>query len=158
VPRWLPKEKVLLASIGRCVRAYFRPVQRKRLLVRWLTGFTAALLLFATSGASLTRMTCLSGGHSTLRIGLVDDCCPEGEENQGPVVKALCCDITQARFDQPSLIMEKQLAMLPSVGIAPLIAVPSAALCQGVRAEWLNSRPPPKDGRARLSLLRTRLI
>lgn len=148
----------MLASAARGATTYFCPVQRKRLLSRWLTGFTAALLLFATSGASLTRMTCLTGGHSTLSIGLVDDCCPEEGENPGPTLKALCCDITETRLDQPSLLVEKQLAMIPTVGTAPLIAVPSPALFQGQRAEWLNSRPPPMDGCERLSLLRTRLI
>lgn len=46
---------------------------------RWLTVLVACLLLFATSGLSLSRATCLMSGHSLLSAGLASDCCEDQE-------------------------------------------------------------------------------
>ncbi|GEM_PF-3338125 len=63
---------------------------------KWSAALLAVLLLFVTSGFALSRMTCLSAGHSVVSVGLADDCCPDDAPSAIPVVKATCCAITQA--------------------------------------------------------------
>ena len=148
----------MMAVVPASPTIYFRPVQDKRHLNQWLNGFMAMLLLFATSGASLTRMTCLAGGHSSVSLGLAADCCPEEEHADGPVIKALCCDITEARLDQPALLLEKQLALVALLHAVTVQPTPSPALLPASQPDWLDTRPPPISAHKRLSLLRTRLV
>lgn len=54
------------------------------------------LMLFATSGMALSRMTCLVSGHSVVALGMMEDCCPEPENSDGATLAPICCEIVQA--------------------------------------------------------------
>jgi hypothetical protein len=123
---------------------------------RWAMAAMAMLLLLATSGITVSRMTCLMSGHSVLSLGRADDCCPV-EEREGLAFEATCCDMVQAGAEREEL--------LPVAATAP-IALPEADAVatwrmpveQHVTVRWRDGRPPPLVAPERLSLLRVRLI
>lgn len=125
---------------------------------RWATVLAMGLLLFATSGTMLSRMTCLLGGHSVLSIGIVVDCCPAEEEQDGSTIEAACCDLTQAKLEMSHLIGSEPCAL------PVLIAVSNEApqWAPGKRnvavIQWLDSRPPPQEVPDRLAAFGTYLI
>lgn len=132
----------------------------RRLLLRhrWTSYLVTGLLLFATSGATLSRMTCLMGGHSVLSLGLATECCPKSDTDGVPVLKSTCCDVTEARLGQPDLLPSEQLAMDPFLNGVSWMAPPSIASELVLWPEWLETRPPPKDAPERLAFLRTRSV
>lgn len=63
---------------------------------RWTTVIALGLLLLAaTAMPMLSRMTCLMSGHSELRIGQPQDCCPPGDACGDEEVGATCCVFQQ---------------------------------------------------------------
>lgn len=125
---------------------------------RWITVLTVALLLFATSGLSLSRMTCLMGGHSVLSIGQGDDCCPAEENGTGATVEATCCAFTEAALHEvqllPTLANGIDL-LLMALDAAPMV---QAGPVPAVPVRWLESRPPPIAVMERLRTLRILLV
>lgn len=125
---------------------------------RWVCYFVAGLLLFATSGTTLSRMSCLMGGHSVLSYGTAADCCPDEHDGEGSTVTATCCDLTEARLDQAHMVVEEPLVMEAPAMIICGLAVPQERALTGDCPHWLDGRPPPQSVPARLALLRTRLV
>lgn len=118
---------------------------------RWATILVVGLMLFATSGATLSRMTCLMGGHTVLSFGLADDCCPEPESGSHAVLKATCCEFSEAKGATVTFIANNTLALVPV--LMALDAVPvTIGLEEGsMPFAWLDSRPPPLSRPERLA-------
>jgi len=125
---------------------------------RWATVLVACLLLFATSGFSLSRMTCMMGGHTVLSFGQADDCCPEDEGSDHPTLKADCCALTQAKLDRVSVITSNSLDLDPFFLALDEVAVHVAEAPTAVLPCWLDSRPPPMRTSDRLAVFGTFLI
>ncbi|MBK8499861.1 MAG: hypothetical protein IPL52_13850 [Flavobacteriales bacterium] len=125
---------------------------------RWATVLVAGLLLFATSGLSLTRMTCLMGGHSVLSMGFTVDCCPGEAEAHGAQLSATCCALTQAVLVDVHLLpasdvdLDFLLIACSSIWSVEFAIDPSRPL------HWLESRPPPLALMERLAVIGTRLV
>ena len=113
----------------------------------------AGLLMFATNGKILSRMTCLVGGHSIWGIGLLEECCPEHEEGEQASIMAQCCEIGQAG-QQVSACLGHSGPDLVDVEHY-MDAAPITLILQTPAPEvsWLESRPPPADGGCRLATL-----
>ncbi len=123
----------------------------------WFSAVMAMLLLFATSGTSITRMTCLSGGHSVLAVGLIGDCCPD-EEHDGDALLATCCDFGSATSPVEDLLPggSGEYQLLPFTLIPDGAAVKDTAPLR--RIGWLQTRPPSHNAPDRLSRLGSWLI
>ena len=125
---------------------------------RWITALVACLLLFATSGLSLSRMTCLMGGQSVLSVGQGSDCCPREEHDANATIQATCCAITQIVADHAQLLQSTTLdldVILIALDAAPMMV---ALAPVQVPLRWLDSRPPPLAVPDRLASLRVLLI
>lgn len=125
---------------------------------RWATAWVACLLLFATSGTSLSRMTCLQGGHSVLSLGRADACCPEESGGDLPSLKADCCSLTSATLEGIHVVASSSVvlnALFLALDAAPIHLVKEYV--QGP-VRWLDGRPPPMDGSDRLVSLRVHRI
>jgi hypothetical protein len=120
-------------------------------------GLAALLLLFATAGPSLSRMTCMRSGHSTVALGKLADCCPE-EEGTGAGFTATCCDFGYASSPVDELLPSgsQEAALLAALPL--LTALTETPPRPAHRIGWLETRPPPLDGPERLSRMRIRLI
>lgn len=125
---------------------------------RWVTVLVACLLLFATSGFSLSRMTCLMGGHTVLSFGQADDCCPDSEGSDGPVLTADCCALTQAKLDGVSMITSNTLDIDPGILVSGTWVLCAFEAPAAVPLGWLYSRPPPMSTPERLASFGTFLI
>lgn len=66
---------------------------------RWASLLVVGLMLFATSGMALSRMTCVISGHSVVALGMLEDCCPEPESAEGAMIAPVCCEFVQAGGD-----------------------------------------------------------
>lgn len=123
---------------------------------RWVLATMALLLLLATSGVTVSRMSCLISGHSELSLGIVEDCCPE-QEHEGTSVEATCCDLDQAGTERVELLpsSEQALIALPATEVVSLVRA-FGPECSAPR--WLDSRPPPMRGDERLALVSRFLI
>ncbi|MBL0127125.1 MAG: hypothetical protein IPP83_06625 [Flavobacteriales bacterium] len=125
---------------------------------RWATVLVVFLLLFATSSMTLSRMTCLMGGHSVLSFGPADDCCPDAEKPEGTAVKAICCAFTEARLDRTSVIPVAGLDL--GVLLAELDGAPTMIIALPVMepVRWWDGKPPPRSLPDRLAELQVMLI
>lgn len=124
---------------------------------RWMLASLAMLLLLATSGLTVSRMSCLISGHSVLSLGFADDCCPEEEHGDGITIAATCCELVQAGAERVELLPSTtfDLIALPATDAAPAWA---AVELKRHPLRWLDSRPPPLIGKDRLAQIRRFLI
>lgn len=103
------------------------------------------LLLFLLGSAvpAVSRMDCLVSGHSELSVGFADECCPDDGDAQGPVFKAVCCEVLTAEpgkqpfAPQPPILVPDQPALVPVLGVK----VRAVALHRP--GAHLSRRPPP---------------
>lgn len=123
---------------------------------RWAMAAMAMLLLLATSGVTVSRMTCLMSGHSVLSLGKGDDCCPV-DEHDGAALEATCCDMVQAGAERVELLPTAAIdpVALPEADAVATWRMPAARV---ITVRWLDGRPPPLVAPERLSLLRVWLI
>jgi hypothetical protein len=126
----------------------------RRLLLRhrWVTVFTAALLLVATSGVTLSRMTCLMGGHSVLGIGDISDCCPDDAVPDHEAIQAECCAYNAAVGERVLTVGQSGLelhAVLSLIEAAPVLMLSMER--STVRSTLVERRPPPLDMPERLA-------
>ncbi|MBK9176207.1 MAG: hypothetical protein IPM46_07700 [Flavobacteriales bacterium] len=120
----------------------------------WTILVMVVLLLFGTSGVTLSRMTCLLGGHTVVGLGLLEDCCPEDEEHDAPVVKSLCCDFGAA-FSSIDDVLPSPPQESPAVNQAAHgLALASSFTGDAESIAWLTTRPPPRTVTERLSEMR----
>lgn len=124
---------------------------------RWIMAAMAMLLLLATSGISVSRMTCVMSGRSTVSLGQAKDCSP-GNEAKSKAFEATCCDFGQAGGDRINLVQAAPLASLalPVADAAP-VAPPQPSAGHAV-VRWPDSRPPPLQVLERLAHVRCFLI
>lgn len=113
------------------------------------------LLLFATSGLMLSRMTCLMSGRSVLAFGMLEDCCPEQERPEGASLAPVCCVYAQAAADvEPFRGQEYDGSVqLPYVQSGSLLSA-DLFVQQDISAAVISDRAPPLLGQ-RLALLAT---
>jgi hypothetical protein len=123
---------------------------------RWALATMAVLLMLATSGLTVSRMSCLISGHSELSLGIVDDCCPE-EEHESASVEASCCDLEKAGAQRFDLLSSTELVLIALTAVE-IVSSPSLCHAERISPRWLDSRPPPLSGPERLTLVRRFLI
>jgi hypothetical protein len=119
---------------------------------RWATIAVVVLLLFATSGMALSRMTCLMSGHSTVALGMLEDCCPEPEPTEGASIAPVCCVFGQAALDVEPFMPVSSMELVPllacTIGLRPVHLVP----LDGTGAERTLGTAPPVMVARRLAL------
>ncbi len=125
---------------------------------RWVTALVGCLLLFATSGLSLSRMTCLAGGHSVLSFGQADDCCPAEEASDMATVKADCCAYTQAALERVNGLQSPPLHLDVFFVEASIVLVQERSAQGELPARWVAGGPPPLSAPQRLAHLGVLLV
>lgn len=125
---------------------------------RWATALVACLFMVATSGMTISRMTCLIGGHSALSIGTPADCCPDEEEQGGPTIQPQCCVHASVKGEQHEFIVHQDVDLAPA--LIALYAAPRLLLSEGNAPVLflVDDLPPPLDTPARLAVLCTQRI
>lgn len=123
---------------------------------RWATLLVVGLLLFATSGLMLSRMTCLMSGRSVVAFGMLEDCCPDPERSGEASIAPVCCVFGHAAAEVEPFMPSEALAQ---------VAVPFAAVgfvkpfelvfTEDVGTTFLRDRAPPLPATARLALFAT---
>ncbi|MBK6543306.1 MAG: hypothetical protein IPG10_18860 [Flavobacteriales bacterium] len=113
----------------------------------------ALLLLFAAAAPSLSRMTCLQGGHSQLMLGDLRDCCPELPASDGPSIKAQCCVTSTAAADLAHFVLAQGTVLPDHHALVALLPAQNAPLPPPPvqTASWRG--PPPLYAPARLARL-----
>lgn len=120
---------------------------------RWATLGVVGLLLFATSGLMLSRMTCLMSGRTVVTLGLPAEDCSEPGDHTGSALGATCCV-----FGQVAAQVEPFVPMAAMAQVAvPLVAItlPADAGSMPLLAThrpWDHERAPPLACRIRLAL------
>jgi len=119
---------------------------------RWATALVACLFMVATSGMTISRMTCLIGGHSALSIGTLADCCPD-EGHDGPIIQAQCCVHGSVKGEQQEYIVHHDVDLAPA--LIALYAAPRLVLSEGDAPVFFpaDDLPPPLGAPARLAVL-----
>jgi hypothetical protein len=125
---------------------------------RWATISMVVLMLFGTSGLALSRMTCLMAGHSVLRLGTMEDCCPTREVPDEPTVSPVCCVMGVAKADAAPFLSGAS-AGLPMVAAVVAVHPPLLTIDAVHRpVEGGTDRAPPlllpADRLTMLSVLR----
>jgi|GEM_PF-771327 len=115
----------------------------------WITACMVVLFLFASSGAMLSRMTCLIGGHSELSMGMADECCGDNC-TEGQTVAATCCAFSMAQADLTDFVPHSPTVLPPAVWMTTQVLFLQVPICESVGTTWLDSRPPPISGPDRL--------
>ena len=108
--------------------------------------------MVATSGMTISRMTCLIGGHSALSIGTLADCCPD-EGHDGPIIQAQCCVHGSVKGEQQEYIVHHDVDLAPA--LIALYAAPRLVLSEGDAPVFFpaDDLPPPLGAPARLGVL-----
>jgi len=122
---------------------------------RWASLPVVVLLLFATSGMALSRMTCLMSGRTVLALGNLEECCPEHERSDAPTVSAVCCVFAQAGGDVEPFVASASLEAPPismAMGHVPMVA---AGVSHRPLPGFVHGRPPPMLAILRLAVLST---
>jgi hypothetical protein len=123
---------------------------------RWATLGVVGLLLFATSGLMLSRMTCVMSGRSVVALGMLEDCCPDPERSEGASIAPVCCVFGHAAADvepfMPSEAMAQVAVPFAAVGFVKPFEL---ALTEGHGTAILRDRAPPLPVNARLALFAT---
>ncbi len=113
-----------------------------------------ALLLLATSGLSVSRMTCLKGGFSVYTLGATFAECGAEEVPSEPAVRAECCTFGQVVLDQPDLHHDRQVVVDVPVAYAQLPGALVVPLSAPGTPKVMACGPPPRPTDERRSLLR----
>ncbi|MBL7950675.1 MAG: hypothetical protein JNM62_03045 [Flavobacteriales bacterium] len=120
----------------------------------WVTYLVVGVFLLATSGATLSRMTCLSGGHSVVSLGAATDCCPdEGPRSAVPEVKAACCELAQVQGERDYYLPDRGYFLwvpAPAMQHAAVRVMLPVVLAEVDRS---GSPPPPLSAPDRLAVL-----
>ncbi len=120
----------------------------------WITYLVVGVFVLATSGAALSRMTCLDGGHSVLSFGLATDCCPPDEEyGDAPMFKADCCELATVQAESDNYLPHEVLQVAVAEVAVAFHLPQEVALVPAPRCGWLCSRPPPLSTAERLAVL-----
>lgn len=125
---------------------------------RWASVLVAVLLLFATSGMAITRMTCLLGGHSVVSLGALEDCCPADEGSDVPTVKAECCALSSAQTTGDPFVGHDDSSMAPLLAVLQNVPCETMAAVPMVLPKKPKSGPPPLRAQERLSVLSVQRI
>lgn len=118
----------------------------------WATLTVVVLLLFATSGMALSRMTCLISGHSIVGLGMLEDCCPEPEPAEGATIAPVCCVFGQAALDLEPLMPGASLEFLPLFASELRFHTALGPVPQVLSTERFFGLPPPLEAAERLVL------
>jgi hypothetical protein len=113
----------------------------------------ALLLLFAAAAPTLSRMTCLEGGHSQLVLGDLNDCCPEAPAPDGPVFKGQCCIASTAQADAAQFVQSQGTVVPDHAVLVAVLPVTVALLLEPTMLPSYERGPPPLDASARMARL-----
>jgi hypothetical protein len=122
---------------------------------KWLTYVVLGFFLLATSGTAISRMTCLSGGHSVVSLGKATACCPQ-EAAHGPTaeVRAACCELTTVQAERDNYLPDHNYYHFTVVDLVLEHFVIDRSMPEPViSVSWLGSRPPPLAATDRLAVI-----
>lgn len=123
---------------------------------RWATLGVVCLLLFATSGLMLSRMTCLMSGRSVVAFGTLEDCCPDPERSSEASIAPVCCVFGHAAVDvEPFKPSEPMAQVALPFAVVGFVKPFELALTEDVGTATLRGRAPPLPAPARLALFAT---
>lgn len=117
---------------------------------KWVTASMVVLFLFASSGMTVSRMTCLLGGHSELSMGMAADCNTDSDVSDGPTITATCCAFSIARADLHDFLVHPPTVLPPAEWLTEQVFIVSVPARIGAISSWLDTRPPPISGPERL--------
>lgn len=120
---------------------------------KWATYLVVGFFMLATSGLALTRMTCLSAGHSVLSVGVADACCAEEALATFPTVKPVCCEVHLVQGGLEEYLPHAPLDLVFFAWAVCDVLAPVPAPQRVVPATWLGSRPPPLSVHERLAAI-----
>ncbi len=146
-----------LTALLKLYRLFLRCMRRFLHRNRWATLLVIGLLMFASSGMMLSRMTCLIAGHSIYSIGLIEGCCPE-DDHEMATIEAVCCEIGQVARNTGAFVGHAGpdlVVLLLCLDAAPWATI---TLPEPAPLAWLESRPPPEHSGERLATLGSLLI
>ncbi len=126
---------------------------------RWINLLVSGLLLFATSGMALTRMTCLISGHTVMSVGAVEDCCPDVPGDGRAGLRAECCALSEA-LGADAVGVVTELLVLDGLDWNSMEDRHSMAFWpeECIDTFRFESRPPPVNTTDRLAILDRYLI
>lgn len=119
---------------------------------RWATLSVVVLLLFATSGMAISRMTCLISGHSIVALGMLEDRCPDPAPAEGATVAPVCCVFGQAAANVEPFMPGVGLEFVPLAVSDGWANVPQRAALRPASPDQDFARPPPLASAHRLVL------
>lgn len=123
---------------------------------RWATLGVVGLLLFATSGLMLSRMTCLMSGRSVVAFGMMEDCCPEPERSANATVAPICCVFGNAAADvEPFMPSDAKAQLAVPWATVGFVKPLELALQEGHGTAIRCDRAPPLPATARLAMFAT---
>ena len=111
------------------------------------------LLLLGTAAPALERLRCSMGCPTTVGIGTVEDCCPEGHDEHGSaIVAGDCCDVERTAPEHHAFTAESGSSPIDLLASASERSALSAPIAIGDLVGYgLSSRPPPLLTTERLS-------
>ncbi len=126
-----------------------------RVALRWTTAIALGLLLLAgTALPMLSRMTCLMSGHSELRIGQPQDCCPPGDPCGEDELDATCCVFQQVMPVEERCVPASGALAVPAPAVGNAGMTPVIPMAAETATRYLVDAGPPPSALDRLSRLR----
>jgi len=125
---------------------------------RW-PGVLAALLLLMGSGVfSLSRMSCLVSGRTTVAYGLIEACSLEMTDPSQASISPVCCLYSEVGSDGLEQRQERDLRLVPALIVVGHLPVWSSAVVARPTHLSFATGPPPEHGRDRQARLRRLLV
>ncbi len=112
------------------------------------------LLLVGTAMPMLSRMTCLMSGHSELRIGQPQDCCPPEDPCGEEEVGATCCVFEQVMPVEERCVPASSALAVPAPAVGNAGMTPVISMAAETATRYLVDAGPPLSALDRLSRLR----
>ncbi|MFD2720129.1 hypothetical protein ACFST9_15505 [Hymenobacter monticola] len=147
-------------------------MSRPSLLRRLVSLLLAVLVLTASVGLTVQRLTCRMSGRSTVALSVAGRAaelqgCTAGMAPDAPIAKDNCCDFSKQlhKLTTPAHELAAKV-LVPLPGPALLLAPPAwaqpdlAALPVGSAPRWFaaDSSPPPWGGRGLLAFACTLVV
>ena len=111
------------------------------------------LLVLATSGLMLSRMTCLMSGRSVVTVGPSMECCPAEPASNVPVIKGVCCAFSAIQPPDTEYVPVTAMTVSCPVTAGIPLSASTVQLVPLKLARTYPCRPPPGSMAKRLASL-----